>query len=91
MGQYKIQFNGKNWFLRGFTTQENAGDAYNATVNTELLNEAWKPTVDPTSATTLAGSWYHNSLPHLFRQGQEELLSRLRITLPVGMRTREGL
>jgi outer membrane receptor for ferrienterochelin and colicin len=57
MGQYKIQFTGKNWFLRGFTTQENAGDAYNATVNTELLNEAWKPTVDPSSIQALAGSW----------------------------------
>jgi hypothetical protein len=57
MGQYKIQFTGKNWFLRAFTTQENAGDAYNATVNTELLNEAWKPTVDPSSIQALAGSW----------------------------------
>jgi CarboxypepD_reg-like domain/TonB-dependent Receptor Plug Domain len=58
MGQYKVELRSKNWFLRGYTTQENAGDAYNATVNTELLNEAWKPSVDATSNTTLAGSWY---------------------------------
>jgi len=58
MGQYKLELRSRNWFLRGYTTQENAGDAYNATVNTELLNEAWKPSVDATSNTTLAGSWY---------------------------------
>jgi len=58
IGQYKLELRSKNWYLRGYTTQENAGDAYNATVNTELLNEAWKPSVNPTSATTLAGSWY---------------------------------
>jgi outer membrane receptor protein involved in Fe transport len=44
MGQYKVELKSKNWFLRGYTTQENAGDAFNASVNTELLNEAWKPT-----------------------------------------------
>jgi outer membrane receptor for ferrienterochelin and colicin len=58
IGQYKLELRSKNWYLRGYTTQENAGDAYNATVNTELLNEAWKPSVNPASATTLAGSWY---------------------------------
>jgi CarboxypepD_reg-like domain/TonB-dependent Receptor Plug Domain len=55
MGQYKFELNSKNWFLRGFTTQENSGDAYNMTVNTELLNEAWKPSVN---VNNLAGSWY---------------------------------
>jgi hypothetical protein len=55
MGQYKAEINGKNWFVRGFTTQENSGNAFNMTVNTELLNEAWKPSVDPNN---LAGSWY---------------------------------
>lgn len=55
IGQYKVELKSKNWFLRGYTTQENAGDAYNATVNTELLNEAWKPSVN---IANLAGSWY---------------------------------
>ena len=58
MGQYKLELKSKNWFLRGYTTQENAGNAYNATVNTELLNEAWKPSVNSSSAAALAGSWY---------------------------------
>ncbi len=43
IGQYKIELVNTNWFLRAFTTQENAGDSYNATVTTRLVNEAWKP------------------------------------------------
>ncbi len=41
MGQYKIELKSKNWFIRAYTTQENSGDAYNATVNTQLINESW--------------------------------------------------
>ena len=43
VGQYKIELVNSNWFLRAFTTQENAGDSYNATVTARLFNEAWKP------------------------------------------------
>ena len=43
MGQYKIELVNTHWFLRAYTTQENAGQAFNATVTTRLLNEAWKP------------------------------------------------
>ena len=43
MAQYKLELNNANWFLRAYTTQENAGQTYNATVTTRLLNEAWKP------------------------------------------------
>ncbi len=43
IGQYKIELNNPNWMLRAYTTQEDAGDSYNATVTTRLLNEAWKP------------------------------------------------
>lgn len=43
MGQYKLELNHKNWFVRGWTTQENAGASYNATITTRLFNEAWKP------------------------------------------------
>ena len=42
MGQYKLEFKHKNWNLRAYTTQENAGQSYNATVTTRLFNEAWK-------------------------------------------------
>lgn len=43
IGQYKFEINNPNWMLRAYTTQENAGESYNATVTTRLLNEAWKP------------------------------------------------
>lgn len=45
MGQYKLELNHKNWFLRGYTTQENAGESHNLTVTTQLVNEAWKKTI----------------------------------------------
>lgn len=43
IGQYKLEVKNKNWFVRAYTTQENAGDAFNATITTRLFNEAWKP------------------------------------------------
>lgn len=43
IGQYKLELNSKNWFLRGWTTQENAGESHNLTITTQLFNEAWKP------------------------------------------------
>lgn len=43
VGQYKLELKSKSWFLRGYTTQENAGEAYNATITARRLNEAWKP------------------------------------------------
>lgn len=52
VGQYKIELVSNNWFLRAFTTQENAGNSYNATVTTRLFNEAWKPSGG-------ANGWYY--------------------------------
>ncbi|TDH28803.1 TonB-dependent receptor [Segetibacter sp. 3557_3] len=49
IGQYKLEVTNKNWFVRAYTTQEDAGESFNATVTTRLFNEAWKP-----SAT----AWY---------------------------------
>ncbi|MBL7734902.1 MAG: TonB-dependent receptor [Chitinophagaceae bacterium] len=43
IGQYKLELKHDNWFVRAYTTQENAGDSYNATIATRLFNEAWKP------------------------------------------------
>jgi outer membrane receptor protein involved in Fe transport len=45
LGQYKLEFKHKNWMLRAYTTQENAGQAYNTTITTRLFNEAWKPSL----------------------------------------------
>ena len=42
MGQYKAEIKNKNSFLRAYTTQENAGDAYNTTALASYINESWK-------------------------------------------------
>jgi outer membrane receptor protein involved in Fe transport len=42
MGQYKLEVKGKNWFVRGYTIQENSGDAYTATTAAVAINRAWK-------------------------------------------------
>jgi len=42
MGQYKLEFKSKNWFLRGYTTQENSGNSYTATTAALFVNRAWK-------------------------------------------------
>lgn len=55
VGQYKIEVKNKNWFLRAYTTQENAGESFNATVTSQLFNEAWKRSFDPAN---IPGSWY---------------------------------
>jgi len=43
IGQYKLEVKNDNWFIKAYTTQENSGDAFNATVSTDLFDEAWKP------------------------------------------------
>ncbi|MGI8598497.1 MAG: TonB-dependent receptor [Chitinophagaceae bacterium] len=43
MGQYKAEVRSANWFLRGYTTQENSGDSYTATTAALFINNAWKP------------------------------------------------
>jgi len=55
IGQYKFELKNPNWFIRSYTTQENAGHAYSATVTTQLFNEVWKPSYNPLDPT---GSWY---------------------------------
>ncbi len=55
ISQYKLEARSKNWFLRAYTTQEDAGQSFNATVTMQLVNEAWKPSYNPANA---AASWY---------------------------------
>jgi outer membrane receptor protein involved in Fe transport len=43
MAQYKLELRSDNWFVRAYTTQENAGQSHNLTITTQLFNEAWKP------------------------------------------------
>jgi outer membrane receptor protein involved in Fe transport len=55
MGQYKVELKADRWFIRAYTTQENSGQAFNATVTSQLFNEAWKPSYNASNPT---GSWY---------------------------------
>jgi outer membrane receptor protein involved in Fe transport len=61
MGQYKIEVNNKNWSVRAYTTQENAGQAYNTTATTRIFNESWKKSVTTDAKgnpTPLPTDWY---------------------------------
>ncbi|RYY88883.1 MAG: TonB-dependent receptor [Chitinophagaceae bacterium] len=51
MAQHKLEIRHPNWFVRGYTTQENSGDSYNATVLGRLMNERFK-------ASGGASGWY---------------------------------
>lgn len=46
IAQYKLELVNQNWFLRAYTTQENAGKTFDATITTRLFNEAWKSSND---------------------------------------------
>jgi outer membrane receptor protein involved in Fe transport len=43
LAQHKLEVKAKTWFVRAYTTQENAGESYNATALGGYLNEYWKP------------------------------------------------
>ncbi|MCW3091907.1 MAG: hypothetical protein JWP81_2976 [Ferruginibacter sp.] len=61
MGQYKFEVNNKNWSIRAYTTQENAGESYNTTATTRLFNESWKKSVTTDAVgnpTPLPTDWY---------------------------------
>jgi outer membrane receptor protein involved in Fe transport len=55
VGQYKLELRHANWFLRGYTTQEDAGEAYSAGITAQLMNEGWKRSYNPAN---VSGSWY---------------------------------
>jgi len=42
MQQHKLEVRGKNFFIRGYTTAENAGDSYNTLFAAININRAWK-------------------------------------------------
>lgn len=55
IGQYKLEVKNPNWFVRSYTTQEDAGEAYSATAAMQVLNELWKPSYNPADP---AASWF---------------------------------
>jgi outer membrane receptor protein involved in Fe transport len=55
MGQYKLEIKSTNWLVRAYTTREDAGSSYNATIAARYFNEKWSPssTWFPTYMTAL--------------------------------------
>jgi len=43
IAQFKYELKHKNWYARYYSTHENAGNSFNATIASRLFNEAWKP------------------------------------------------
>jgi outer membrane receptor protein involved in Fe transport len=68
MAQHKLEFKAKNWYLRGYTTQENAGDSYIADAVGAFLNEAYNPsgTWFPTYIGTFAEGRRQNGAAGIF-------------------------
>jgi outer membrane receptor protein involved in Fe transport len=59
IGQYKAEVAGKHFYVRAYTTQENAGNSYDMVAVATLLNEAYAPTATvwaPTYLNTYAGA-----------------------------------
>ncbi len=73
MGQYKLELKHKNWMLRGYTSQENAGHSYNVTIASRVFNEIWKPSPQ---WYTEYGMTYLNSLLSGMSSNDAHTLSR---------------
>ncbi|GAA0561002.1 TonB-dependent receptor [Chitinophaga japonensis] len=58
LGQYKLEFRGKRFFVRGYTTQERSGEAYNATALGTILNESYNPSVVTDANGNVIGGWF---------------------------------
>jgi outer membrane receptor protein involved in Fe transport len=53
IGQYKAEVTGKNFYVRAYTTQENAGNSSDMVVTADYINEAYAPTASVWAPTYL--------------------------------------
>ncbi|HYM94969.1 MAG TPA: TonB-dependent receptor, partial [Chitinophagaceae bacterium] len=84
IAQHKLEIHSKNWFIRGYTTQENAGESYNASALGGFLNEYWKKSVDNGN---LSGSWYPQYI-YSFSEGMRQTTGSMStITLDANSRS----
>jgi outer membrane receptor protein involved in Fe transport len=60
MEQHKLEFKGKNFFLRGYTTTEDGGNSYDMRFTGININRAWKP--DATWFGQYAGAYIQSTL-----------------------------
>lgn len=69
IGQYKAEVAGKHFYVRAYTTQENAGNSYDMVAVATLLNEAYFPSAGQTGwAATYAGA-YAQALQQAYGSG----------------------
>ncbi len=54
VAQYRAELRAKNWFFRTYTTRENSGNTLIAGPTAQLINEAWKPSYNPSTGD----GWY---------------------------------
>jgi outer membrane receptor protein involved in Fe transport len=54
IGQYKAEVTGKNFYVRAYTTQENAGTSSDMVVTADYINEAYAPTKTVWAPTYMA-------------------------------------
>ena len=57
MAQHRLEVKHKNWFIRGYTTQENSGESYNAVALGRLMQESFSPS---------ASTWYPAYITRFF-------------------------
>ena len=55
IAQHKLELKGNTFFVRAYTTQEDAGNSYANTILGRVLNETWKPSFNQAN---VPGSWY---------------------------------
>ncbi|WP_298779469.1 TonB-dependent receptor [uncultured Polaribacter sp.] len=60
MQQHKLEVKGKNFFVRGYTTSEDAGDSYNTLFAALNINRSWKD--DNTWFGEYAGAYFLGTL-----------------------------
>jgi outer membrane receptor protein involved in Fe transport len=67
IGQYKAELSGRHFYVRAYTTQENAGDSYDMVAVATLMNETYAPTATVWAPTYLGA--YAQALGSYYGQG----------------------
>ena len=80
MAQHKLEIRHKNWFVRGYTTQENAGEAYQATALGRLMQEAFHPSLRPDGT-----GWYPTYVQSYYTKVWTDFVTTNNPTAPSAM------
>lgn len=72
IGQYKAEVSGKHFYVRAYTTQEDAGNSYDMVAVATLLNEAYSPTAGATGWAATYLNAYGGALQQALGAGQSQ-------------------